>query len=358
MGNKENAHMLAFMMVANSMARRNSATLNMIEDSFIKIGNPIRFFAYDEHPDIPLYPQTEKSAMESTLIANGRNGNTGSFAETTSATLKPVWDEFQQLKTAKATQESEKGKDKVVQTTTTTSATTGAKVQTEGTVNKDGSGKGNNQKVSSKETATQTAKADKNDGSQTDKATSATTKTQDSNAKTTDTTLVDVQPGTDLNQSISGATQMHSSYNGVKASEMAMTTNAQSVYYVEQISRSIGVAKDSTMTLTLTCGRMMGKPSCIDHMLLLYKTYYDPALGYCPDLGKKRAVPAHNYTPRGCAGGVWGGKLVAKTNKWMGTITSDNKGTKQASQIIRCHHVGSVLVESSVVKVADWIVPG
>ena len=291
MGNKENAHMLAFMMVANSLARRNSATMNMIEDSFIKIGNPVRFFAYDEHPDNPIYPQTEKSAMESTLIANGRNGNSGTFAETTSTSLKPVWDSFQQLEKSSVKQESENGKPKAVEKTTTVNATTGTAVTTEGTVTKTNENSQKSTKTTADKTATESAKNDKNNDSQTDKNTKpATDAKAGDKSKNTETDLVDVKPGGDLNQSISAATQMHSSYNGVKASQLAMTTNAQSIYYVEQISRSIGVAKESTMTLTLTCGRMMGKPSCIDHMLLLYKTYYDPMLGYCPDLGKLQAI--------------------------------------------------------------------
>jgi len=73
-------------------------------------------------------------------------------------------------------------------------------------------------------------------------------------------------------------------YIGARAADVATSTDAQSIYYVEQVSRSIGTNKESTMTLTLSCGRMMGKPSAIDFMLLLYKTYFDPALGFCSDL--------------------------------------------------------------------------
>ena len=44
------AEIFGTMMICKSLSKRYSGTLTMIEDSAIKIGNPIRFHIYDEHP--------------------------------------------------------------------------------------------------------------------------------------------------------------------------------------------------------------------------------------------------------------------------------------------------------------------
>ena len=95
--------------------------------------------------------------------------------------------------------------------------------------------------------------------------------------------VVGVETGNAINWTTNGSSGKKT-YEFVSASEAAMKTDAQSVYYVEQVSRSMSPTNISTMTLTLSCGRMMGKPSVIDYMLLLYKPFFDPALGFCADI--------------------------------------------------------------------------
>ena len=48
----------------------------------------------------------------------------------------------------------------------------------------------------------------------------------------------------------------------------------QAIFYIEKIDRSISPANVSTMTLTLTAGRVMGMESIYDKMYLLYKDYF------------------------------------------------------------------------------------
>ena len=48
----------------------------------------------------------------------------------------------------------------------------------------------------------------------------------------------------------------------------------QAIFYIEKIDRSISPANVSTMTLTLTAGRVMGMQSIYDKMYLLYKDYF------------------------------------------------------------------------------------
>jgi hypothetical protein len=48
----------------------------------------------------------------------------------------------------------------------------------------------------------------------------------------------------------------------------------QSVYYVEAVSRNISCEGVSTMTLTLSSGRVMGEASIYDKMYPMYKTFY------------------------------------------------------------------------------------
>ena len=260
MGNKENAHLLGFMLSAMSLARRKSATLSMIEDSFIKVGNPIRFFAYDEHPDEPLSPQGDHANASTALDIHGANGQTNSFQDITNMMNEP----FNRSKKEEAIKESETGKEKEIVSDGITQGT--GNVDNE-TPNENLTGQTGTRRP------TQEERRKKNRPKQNVRKLN----TDDSNYETI--------------PSVSGASLVHKSgvakgsdYSGARAVDVARGTDAQSVYYVEQISRSIGSSKESTMTLTLSCGRMIGKPSCIDYMLLLYKTYFDPALGYCSDL--------------------------------------------------------------------------
>ena len=47
------AEVFAIMLIGRSLANRNTGSLTIIEDSNIKVGDPIRFFTYDEHPHKP-----------------------------------------------------------------------------------------------------------------------------------------------------------------------------------------------------------------------------------------------------------------------------------------------------------------
>ena len=236
MGNKENAHLLGFMLCAMSLARRNSATLSMIEDSSIHVGDPIRFFAYDEHPDVPLSEQKgDRGQFESVLNSMAR---TSKDLETQTMETLSGFEQFA----------VEKEQEKV-----------------EG---------GNYTPYREKDTGNYVGHIDKGNA-------------------------LNIMTETDVSKK---------SYEKVPASQMATHTDAQTIYYVEQVSRSIGVAKESTMTLTLSCGRMMGHPSVIDYMLLLYQAYFDPALGFCPDIAElnklrdkyKGNTKEHKITPLDC----------------------------------------------------------
>ena len=232
MGNKNNAHMFGYMMCAKSVAERHSATMTMIEDSFIHVGNPVRFFAYDEHPDKPLSPQNLSYSSTSALNTMALNGNTQDLNNITQGNLDVIHQSLQ-----------------------------------------DTGFYANNH---NSDTYTQKQKfiSTKNEG------TGSETKGVTSTPQSGDV----IQKGDALNQSTGPKVKMH--YNGLPASQAAQTTNAQSIYYIESISRSINIAHESTMTLSLTCGRMMGAPSCVDYMLLLYKTYYDPNNGFCATLAE------------------------------------------------------------------------
>jgi len=216
MGNKANAHLIAYMMCAKSVAERYSATLNMIEDSSIRIGNPIRFFAYDEHPHKPLASQERGSSVSSALSDISNTHNPTSLQTASNNITKQAMNALQMSGNLDSNFSVNLGSD--------------ASQFTEQKINEDY-----------------------------------------------------FKEGDDVNISVGQLAS--SSYKGVGASWMAQHTDAQAIYYVTSIRRDIGVGgKESTMTLTLTCGRMMGEPSCIDQMMLLYKTYYNSNTGYCPDL--------------------------------------------------------------------------
>ena len=262
MGNKENAHLLGFMLTAMSMARRKSATLSMIEDSFIKVGNPVRFFAYDEHPDEPLSPQGNHSDAATVLNRLGANGNTDSLQDITNDLNAPYMYDYLSRRMDnidKNKQESEQGKQQVIVDDGNTQGT--GEVQSE-------SNQGNLQGQTGVNDA-QSQQDAKND--------------EISNADETGD-YEEIPNSKNVVLKHKAGASKPSDYSGVPASVVAMNTDAQSIYYVEQVSRSIGVSKESTMTLTLSCGRMMGKPSSIDYMLLLYKAFFDPALGFCADI--------------------------------------------------------------------------
>jgi len=110
LGNKENAHLLGYMLAAMSVARRKSATLSMIEDSFVKVGNPIRFFAYDEHPDEPLAPQGNNSNAAMALNEYGANGNRDSLQTITNMINDPL----NRRRSDEKIKESEQGKKKII----------------------------------------------------------------------------------------------------------------------------------------------------------------------------------------------------------------------------------------------------
>ena len=226
MGNKENAHLLGFMLCARSLAQRNSATLTMIEDSFIHVGDPIRFFAYDEHPAKPLASQENVAGSalglgeaDSALNVMGRGGYTLSEA-TGIVNGGPL---------------SHSADPRPKQVTETPGA------------------RGDSQ-----------------------------TGTRQSGAQTT-LQAGEIPKGSAMNIT-TGKWGNGSSYSGLRASDAAMQTRAQSIYYVEAVQRQINPSDKSQMTVNLSCGRMMGMPSVVDYMLLLYKAYYDANTGFAPDM--------------------------------------------------------------------------
>ncbi len=225
MGNKNNAHLLAYMLCAKSVAERYSATLNMIEDSSIKIGNPIRFFAYDEHPHKPLGSQEQGSYVSSALSDMSNSKKQITLQDASNAISSSVMNTFSN------------------EISNSLQNISGGNTQT--SMNLGGGGNQLNKILT--------------------------------------------EDGDDVNITVGKVAG--SGYKGVGASWLAQQTDAQSIYYVSAIRRDIQMgAKESTMTLTLTHGRMLGKPSVIDQMMLLYKTYYDTNTGYCPDLSEIMAI--------------------------------------------------------------------
>ena len=232
MGNKDNAQMLCYMLCAKSVAERYSATLNMIEDSSIKIGNPIRFFAYDEHPHKPLGSQEHGSSVPSALSTMSNSQQQVSLQDASNAITSQVQNTFQ---------------NEIAES-----------LQTISTLSSGGEVTQSSQKENSKSGINEINPEVYNDGD-------------------------------DFNVILGKLAG--SEYKGVGASWLALQTDAQSIYYVSAIRRDIQMgSKESTMTLTLTHGRMLGKPSCIDQMMLLYKTYYDTNTGFCPDLSIIMAI--------------------------------------------------------------------
>jgi len=253
MGNKENAHVLGYMMCAKSVAERYSGTLSMIDDSAIKIGNPVRFFAYDEHPHKPLASQENGSSAPSAWGNMSNQHNYQSLQNAQNAVNGGIVSAFSSM-----------GKDVVnIELPKLT-------VKTEEQSNKKDSSPevmGDKAQVQSAEKTKDNVSA--NNGTE-EKAAEAVSDSKEIS-------------GSDLNGTIGGI-RTSSSYKGLRASYAAQKTDAQSIYYVSAIRRNINTNKESTMTLSLTFGRMMGEPSAIDQMLLLYKTYYDVNTGYCPQL--------------------------------------------------------------------------
>ena len=216
MGNKNNAHLLGYMLCAKSVAERYSATLNMIEDSSIRIGNPVRFFAYDEHPKKPLASQENGSAVSSAYSDMSNSQAPVSLQDAANAISGNVARNFLDI---------------------------------------------NAESLSSSGNTVQASMG----------------------GETGELHKVITEDGDDFNVTIGQLAG--SRYKGVGASYLATQTDAQTIYYVSAIRRDIQMgAKESTMTLTLTHGRMLGQPSVLDQMMLLYKTYYDSNTGYCPDL--------------------------------------------------------------------------
>jgi LysM repeat protein len=63
--NREDAQFFGTMMILKSLSNRYSGSLSMIEDSAIRVGNPIRLFMYDEHPfnETGLFPGEKSQAV-------------------------------------------------------------------------------------------------------------------------------------------------------------------------------------------------------------------------------------------------------------------------------------------------------
>lgn len=286
MGTKENAHLFAYMMCARSMAERYSGTMVMIEDSYIKVGNPIRFLAYDEHPGKPLSPQDKTNTAASSLDTLASSSGISNL-QSSSTSISAFSDKLQkQTSTSGLGDTSSSNVDAIESvvrkntTSTTTADVASDKSKTSGDV-------------------------------------------VDSSFKTG--SALNVQTGASY---VTGNTD-----NVEKASEAVKNTNAQSIYYVTAIDRTIGISnKVSTMQLTLTCGRMMGCASVIDHSMLLYKTYYDPKSGYCPDmtsiikLNKKYSGKTEQYDVKS------GDTLITIFKRW-GDVSPAQKTPQTESEV-------------------------
>jgi len=266
MGNRENAHLLGYMLCARSLAMRNSAQLTMIEDSFIRVGDPIRFFAYDEHPYKPLASQERVAASSmgmddsaSALNIMGRDGKTlsGANDEVNSASILAFANRGINANTVNPLEHSDAPSTKTV-TSNTSMRTTYTTQSTEET--------------------TSVEKENEPEGNET------------------------IKQGDRLNIERGGGIKS-SNYSGIGASFAAMQTQAQTIYYVEAVNRQISPSQVSQMTLSLSCGRMMGQPSVVDYMLLLYKNYYDANTGFSPDMNdimelrKRYQGNTKTYTP-------------------------------------------------------------
>ena len=331
MGNREMAHMLGYMMCAKSMAQRHSATMSMIEDSAIRVGNPIRFFAYDEHPDQPIVEQPSEGTMSSAYNIMSDTGATISQATMSLQGLKSVEGndivvpDNPELKINGGSSPDTTKKSETVATSETTQQNLPISPEADSTSNTSlfsnyYNGSSNNlgclnftQQSSFfpyNSTSTKSAWNVGNNlpgwtpvitgcfGGGTTQPNPINKNKESSTANTTNQTMTDEQKEEskkDANTQPDEAKPAFenipgSDYVGMDAKTMAQQTNAHSIYYVEQISRSIGVERTSTMTLTLTCGRMMGAMSFVDLMLLLYKTYYNPALGFAPEIVRAKKL--------------------------------------------------------------------
>ena len=274
MGNRENAHMLGFMMCAKSLAQRNCGSLSMIEDSFIKVGNPIRFFAYDEHPDIPLSEQKGDAGQDNSVLneMSAKKEPGLSSDKSLEVTEKEHYAGLQQEF------DREKENAKIIHQAKQEEKQHDMRNPEELAKATDENGNGMEQGSSVKT-------VENADGSisQVPIKDIEKTKKEAIGSSMDGQYVVGVETGNAINWTTNGSSGKKT-YEFVSASEAAMKTDAQSVYYVEQVSRSMSPTNISTMTLTLSCGRMMGKPSVIDYMLLLYKPFFDPALGFCADI--------------------------------------------------------------------------
>ena len=313
MGSREMAHMLGYMMCAKSMAQRHSATMSMIEDSAIRVGNPIRFFAYDEHPDQPIVEQPAEGTMSSAYNIMSDTGATISQATMSLQGLKSVEGndivvpDNPELKINGGSSPDTTKKSETVATSETQEQNKIPSPVLESPWIGSSNSWGNHSILDVNRdwlgTNTNTDKFNFGFGSIMDKINNPHKSgigygTGISTANTTNQIMTDEQKEAskkDANTQPDEAKPAFenipgSDYVGMDAKTMAQQTNAHSIYYVEQISRSIGVERTSTMTLTLTCGRMMGAMSFVDLMLLLYKTYYNPALGFAPEIVRAKKL--------------------------------------------------------------------
>jgi nucleoid-associated protein YgaU len=62
------AEIFGIMLTCKSLANRYSGTLTMIEESSIKVGNPIRFFMYDDHPNKPVKKINADGSIDSSQL--------------------------------------------------------------------------------------------------------------------------------------------------------------------------------------------------------------------------------------------------------------------------------------------------
>lgn len=107
--------------------------------------------------------------------------------------------------------------------------------------------------------------------------------------------------------------------------------NAQAVFYVEQIDRSIQINGVSTMNLALTGGRMMGMPSLFDSATELYRPFFDMEADLSPapeDPKVKQATKTYKVV-KGDSLSKIAAKQMGDGTKWKLLYEANRKDMKK-----------------------------
>ena len=99
-----------------------------------------------------------------------------------------------------------------------------------------------------------------------------------------------------------------------------------SIFYVEKIDRTISPSDVSTMTLTLSAGRMIGMDSVYDKMYLLYKDYFTE-----PSVNTSSASYWEQYGTGGTGGSGSSGSGSSSSGKGGVTASGSGEGAQVAN---------------------------